>query len=49
MSKYNIRNIELKDFLGMPPTMRWEILDFFKDQHETLMKNNPMGSLENLI
>lgn len=42
MSTYNIRSVTLEQFMKMPGTVRYELLERFRLEHELAAKANPM-------
>ena len=42
MSTYNIRSVTLDQFMSMPGTVRYELLERFRIEYELSVKTNPM-------
>ena len=50
MSTYNIRSVTLDQFMKMPGTVRYELLERFRIEYEITTKANPMqAEVEKLL
>nr|DAN62867.1 MAG TPA: hypothetical protein [Caudoviricetes sp.]DAQ56007.1 MAG TPA: hypothetical protein [Caudoviricetes sp.] len=50
MSTYNIRSVTLDQFMKMPGTVRYELLERFRIEYEITAKANPMqAEVEKLL
>lgn len=44
MSRYNIRSFTVEQFLGLPPTVRYDFLEMIKQEYKVALENDPIGT-----
>ena len=44
MSRYNIRSFTVEQFLGLPPTVRYDFLEMIKQEYKVALENDPIGA-----